>query len=243
MTQHPIIHATIKERSMSAHLQSMPAQPMMAGPRIHSLAHPPAFEPAQRQALPFERRSNDQIVERSYRDYRMTMVVALAAALGSGFAASHAWLDPGDTPPVQAAQANSLAPTRSASPVSQQDQQAAFLVRSTLMALNDANRSGNYSVLRDLAGPRFQERNSVLRLREVFHAFREAGVDLSPAGMLAANLTRSETRASDGILALDGSLPLGEAEASRSLRFAMEFEPIAGHWRLLTLAVGIDAQR
>jgi hypothetical protein len=173
----------------------------------------------------------------------MTMVVALAAALGSGFAASHAWLDPGDTPPVQAAQANSLAPTRSASPVSQQDQQAAFLVRSTLMALNDANRSGNYSVLRDLAGPRFQERNSVLRLREVFHAFREAGVDLSPAGMMPSSLSRMETRANDGIMTLEGALPMGDENARQRLRFAMEFEPIAGHWRLLTLSVGIDAQR
>jgi hypothetical protein len=39
-------------------------------------------------------------------------------------------------------------------------EQALYLIRSTLLTLNDANRSGNYTVLRDLATPDFQARNT-----------------------------------------------------------------------------------
>ena len=223
---------------MSAHAHPMPARPGMPG-----LAHSHPAVPVQRATVRAERPPNDHAARRSLRNYRLTLTVALAAALGGGFVACKVWLEPGDDTAGQAALLETLAPEKPLSPKHQQEQQTTFLVRSTLMALNDANRSGNYSVLRDLAGPRFQERNSVLRLREVFHAFREAGVDLSPAGVLTATLTRSDTRANDGVLALDGSLPLSEAGAIRSLRFAMEFEPIAGHWRLLTLSVGIDVTR
>ena len=47
---------------------------------------------------------------------------------------------------------------QAAAPVS--DEQALYLIRSTLSTLSDANRSGNYSVLRDLAAPDFQARNT-----------------------------------------------------------------------------------
>ena len=52
---------------------------------------------------------------------------------------------PETKPPVAAPQ--------SSSPVS--IEQTLYLIRATLLTLNDANRSGNYSVLRDLAAPDF----------------------------------------------------------------------------------------
>jgi hypothetical protein len=39
-------------------------------------------------------------------------------------------------------------------------EQALYLIRSTLLTLNDANRTGNYTVLHDLASPEFQARNT-----------------------------------------------------------------------------------
>jgi hypothetical protein len=47
-------------------------------------------------------------------------------------------------------------------------EQAFYLIRSTLLTLNDANRSGNYSVLRDLAAPDFQAKNSAADLADSF---------------------------------------------------------------------------
>jgi hypothetical protein len=37
-------------------------------------------------------------------------------------------------------------------------EQALYLIRSTLLTLNDANRTGNYTVLRDLASPTSRRR-------------------------------------------------------------------------------------
>ena len=63
------------------------------------------------------------------------------------------------------------------------DRAAHYLVRSTLMALDDANRTGNYSVLRQLASPAFQTANSAERLAEVFTSQRERNLDLSVAAL------------------------------------------------------------
>src|SRR6516225_8491340 len=54
---------------------------------------------------------------------------------------------PAPAPPRPAAQQQTM-------PVS--IEQALYLVRSTLLTLNDANLSGNYTVLRDLAAPIFR---------------------------------------------------------------------------------------
>src|SRR5882672_4896985 len=50
--------------------------------------------------------------------------------------------------------------------------QALYLVRSTLLTLNDANHSGNYTVLHDLAAPDFQARNSAADLAQSFADLR-----------------------------------------------------------------------
>ena len=166
---------------------------------------------------------------------RLTLAVALAAALGSGVAAQKAMMEwEGNAFPDLVAIVPGLA-----KPSPAPDRQAVFLARSTLMALSDANRSGNYSVLRDLAGPRFQARNSAEQLGHVFKAFRAANLDLSHAGMAEPRLTTAGVRDSDGLLGLEGDLPLTDAGDSHRIRFAMEFEAVAGHWRLHTLSVGM----
>ena len=57
-------------------------------------------------------------------------------------------------------------------------EQALYLVRSTLLTLNDANLSGNYSVLRDLAAPDFQARNTAADLAQTFSDLRRRNFDL-----------------------------------------------------------------
>ena len=52
------------------------------------------------------------------------------------------------------------------------------LIRSTLLALDQANKTGNYTVLRDLGAPGFQL-NTAARLAEIFAKQRNDKVDLS----------------------------------------------------------------
>ena len=57
-------------------------------------------------------------------------------------------------------------------------EQALYLIRSTILTLNDANRSGNYTVLRDLAAPDFQSRNTTTDLSQIFSDLRRRNFDL-----------------------------------------------------------------
>ena len=176
---------------------------------------------------------------------RLTLALSLAAAMAAGIVLFQAVSVAGPATWLGHTRAETIEEQPAAA---QSRRQAVFLIRSTLMALNDANRSGNYSVLRDLAGPRFQERNGLPRLRDTFAAFRQAGVDLSHAGMIAPEVTLTTTRPGDGVLELHGHLPTAEvvpepAASGQRVRFAMEFEPVQGHWRLLTLSIGVDAPR
>src|SRR2546429_8643028 len=53
-----------------------------------------------------------------------------------------------------------------------------ILIRPALLALDQANKTGNYTVLRDLGSPDFQP-NSAARLAEIFAQQRRDNIDLS----------------------------------------------------------------
>ncbi|MEZ5856947.1 MAG: hypothetical protein R3D67_20230 [Hyphomicrobiaceae bacterium] len=79
-----------------------------------------------------------------------------------------------------------------------------YLVRSTLMALDDANRTGRYDVLHAIASPGFQEANPTARLAEIFRAQRQSGLDLSIAALAQPTWTRRPHVDSHGHLELSG---------------------------------------
>ena len=111
---------------------------------------------------------------------------------------------------------------------------ALYLIRSTLLRLNDADFSGNYSVLRDLASPAFQSANTDAHLAEVFRNLRRRRVDLSPVALEAPHLTAAPTLYGDGTLQLSGFFPTRPLQISFSLKFA----DVYGYWRLIAIAVG-----
>ncbi len=56
--------------------------------------------------------------------------------------------------------------------------ETAQLVWTTLIALDHANRTGNYSVLRDLAAPAFRDANNAARLAGIFAPLRARDIGL-----------------------------------------------------------------
>ncbi len=117
-------------------------------------------------------------------------------------------------------------------PVSRE--QALYLIRSTLLTLNDADRSGNYTVLRDLASPAFQAENTDADLAEDFKDLRRRRIDLFPVALEAPRLTAVPAIDKNGMLQLSGFFP------TRPLRvkFALKFQDVSGHWRLFEISVG-----
>jgi hypothetical protein len=111
--------------------------------------------------------------------------------------------------------------------------QAVYLVRSTLLTLNDANRSGNYTVLRDLASPDFQTKNTAADLAQSFADLRHRKFDLFAAAILAPQFT------ADPVLDASGRLRLTGYFATRPLRitFDLTFQSVGGEWRLFAISV------
>lgn len=110
---------------------------------------------------------------------------------------------------------------------------ASKLVWQTLTALDQANVTGNYSVLRDLASPGFQANNSPATLAGTFQALRTQRVDLGNCLIVTPSYQFPPTIVQGGLLRLRGSFPLRPT----GVAFDMLFMNIGGQWRLFGLAV------
>ena len=111
--------------------------------------------------------------------------------------------------------------------------QAEFMVKNTLAALNHANLTGNYTVLRDLGSLRFRASNTAARLGEVFARLREQNIDLSPIVVLEPQFVVPPSLDEAGRLRLAGQFP------SRPLRvvFDIAYELGGNRWALSDLSV------
>ncbi len=108
----------------------------------------------------------------------------------------------------------------------------AMLIKSTIMALQHANQTGNYSVLRDLGTPLFRERLDQARLTAVFSDLRSRGINLSPVLMLTPNLKQAELTAQNQ-LRLAGHFPSQPLQ----IRYELVFLMIGGVWRIEDISV------
>jgi hypothetical protein len=113
--------------------------------------------------------------------------------------------------------------------------QVTYLVRTTLMALDDANRTGNYTVLRDRAGEAFRQKNSAADLATTFAPFRSARLDLSAITLLDPILLAPPQRPNEKTLVLTGQF----ATAPKPIVFSLGYVAEAGQWRLDQLSVGL----
>ena len=122
-------------------------------------------------------------------------------------------------------------PTNQSLPVS--IEQALYLIRSTLLTLNDANRSGNYTVLRDLAAFGFQAKNTAADLALSFTDLRRRNFDLFAVALTAPQLTTPPTLDGEGRLRLTGVFPTTPLQ----IAFDLLFENAGGQWRLFGISV------
>jgi hypothetical protein len=107
------------------------------------------------------------------------------------------------------------------------------MIWSAMAALDHANQTGNYSVLRDLGSPSFQTSNSVATLSGIFQTIRDQKLDLSYTLVVAPTLQFPPTIVQDGLLRIRGTFPLRPAP----IGFDLLFQNIAGQWRIFGIAV------
>ena len=110
-----------------------------------------------------------------------------------------------------------------------------ILIRTTLIALQQANQTGNYSVLRGLTHPDFQSANSAEKLAQIFANLRAKNFDLSGVVVLEPQLTVLPEIYSNGVMRFAGFFP----SVPMQVLFEMQFFPVNGQWRLVALAVDV----
>ena len=109
-----------------------------------------------------------------------------------------------------------------------------ILVRTTLLALDHANKTGNYSVLRDLAAPAFQVNNPA-RLAEIFAGHRRDNLDLSGVAVIDPQLTVLPQIEANGMMRMAGFFP----SVPKQVNFELAFAPVNGQWRLFGISVSL----
>lgn len=107
------------------------------------------------------------------------------------------------------------------------------LIWSTMAALDHANQTGNYSVLRDLGAPSFQANNSAATLASTFQALRNQRVDVANALIVTPTFEIAPTMIEGGLLRTRGSFPL----RPNPIGFDLLFQNSGGQWRLFGIAV------
>lgn len=112
-----------------------------------------------------------------------------------------------------------------------------ILVRSTLLALQQANETGNYTVLRDLGSPTFEQTNTAARLGDIFASLRAQRLDLSGVAVLDPQLTLLPQIEAGGDMHMKGFFPSVPVQ----INFELAYAPVAGRWRLSGISVGLDS--
>ena len=172
------------------------------------------------------------------------VAAAIACALVlSGTGLALAQTPPGEKPVTKtkpaAQKPTAQKPAQKAAPAAPQvvmpdAEKIVLLLRTTLITLNDAVQTGNFTVLRDMGAPGFREANTAARLAQSFSDLASKGIDLSPTSVIAPQL--SEPPGLDqkqGMLRLKGYFPGQPVQ----INFEMLFQAINGRWRLFGLSV------
>jgi hypothetical protein len=109
-----------------------------------------------------------------------------------------------------------------------------ILIRSTLLALDQANKTGNYTVLRDLGAPGFQA-NTAARLAEIFAKQRNDNFDLSGVAVIDPQLNLLPQIEANGLMRMAGFFP----SVPSQVNFELAFAPVNGQWRLFGISVSV----
>ncbi len=121
-----------------------------------------------------------------------------------------------------------------AAPAIPDDIRIMLMIRNAVIALNQANITGNYSVLREMGTANFQMTNSPARLAEVFATLRSRKIDLSPVMVFNPKMTGAP--ALDGqVLRLTGYFPTSPEQ----VQFDLAYQHAGDQWLLAGIAISV----
>ena len=138
---------------------------------------------------------------------------------------------PENQQPAQAAQ-----PAQPVQPaISPDDPRLLLMVRNAIIALNQANQTGNYSVLRDMGTPNFQMTNNSARLAEAFATLRARKLDISPVMFFNPKFASPPAIQDGQVLRITGVFPT----MPEQVNFDLAFQLFSDQWMLAGIAVNV----
>ncbi len=108
-----------------------------------------------------------------------------------------------------------------------------MMIRSAVIALNHANKTGNYTVLQDLAAPSFRASNNSARLAQIFAKLRQRDLDLTPILFFTPKLLQQPQILPNGILRLTGYFPT----RPERVNFQLYYQMVDEEWRIFGIGV------
>ena len=138
----------------------------------------------------------------------------------------------GGVPALAQAPQSAQPPRISSQPVPS-ELELAKLVWSTMAMVDHANRSGNYSVLRDTSATGFQQQNDPARLAEIFAPIRALRVDLANALVVEPRYTAGPTLLQADVFQIKGYFPLRPT----AIFFDLYYQWEQGRWKLFGISV------
>jgi hypothetical protein len=109
-----------------------------------------------------------------------------------------------------------------------------LLVRTTIIGIDQANKTGNYAVLRKLGGPGLQAMTPE-QLAQTFAPLRSRKIDLAPAAIVTPELTEQPAISHEGLLNLSGFFPTQPLQ----IQFRFVYEAVNGSWKPYGLSVSL----
>ena len=137
------------------------------------------------------------------------------------------------SPPASPAQLQLAAPQLAPQAPMPRPEDMLALIRTTIIALNQANQTGNYTVLRDLAAPDFRNANDASRLGAIFQVLREQAIDMTPLLQISPEVSETPAIDPNGLLRLAGFFPTQPLRVN----FDMSFQYADNRWRPYTISV------
>jgi hypothetical protein len=110
---------------------------------------------------------------------------------------------------------------------------ALALIRYTLLAVDQANKTGNYTVVRDISGPDFQDANDPARLAQIFAPLRAQGVDMFVVAVTEPLYKEPPRITAKRMLYVAGQFPT----TPHRINFELLFEVVRGQWRIYGISI------
>jgi hypothetical protein len=111
------------------------------------------------------------------------------------------------------------------------------LVKTSLLSFNDANVTGNYTVLHAKLSKPFREQFPPARLKETFKEFSDKRIDIDVVATYGPAYTATPAIDAEGKLVVKGFFPTEPVRVN----FELDFIPSDGDWKLIRIHVKVGS--